>query len=49
MYAPLIPVGSFIGVHDFGHEITDIGVPGFEIWREERFENSTNRILERVA
>ncbi len=49
MYAPLIPVGSFIGVHDFGHEITDISIPGFEIWREERFENSTNRILERVA
>ena len=47
-YAPLVPVGSFIGVHDYGHEITDIALPGFKVWREDSFENSTNRILERV-
>lgn len=48
-YSAILPVGSFIGVHDFGHEITDISLPGFNVWREHLFENSTNRILQRVS
>ena len=50
-YAPLIPVGSFIGVHDFGTEVSqgDIDLSGFEVWREMQFIESPNRILKRVS
>jgi cephalosporin hydroxylase len=46
-YAPFMPMGSHIGVHDFGTEVRepDIRLEGFEVWEPEWFEGSTNRIL----
>lgn len=44
-YSKIVPVGSFIGVHDYGHEIHDITIEGFDVWREHLFDGSTNDVL----